>query len=334
MIDNIERGKRIKELIIHSGMERKQLMNMLGVNRITLSHYENGDTIPDAKVKVLAAIFGVSEEYINGESDLRNDFRYTEDVPDLAAQKSQFIRMRSLLVSLGARITLRAQIGDVIYEYDPRKEGLTPYTSFSENGDNIIPIIHEEQLAGMIELSKGNANVYYTVSYKGICKTITYHEMQKWMKNLLMHIQIQLMALTDVAAKIDPIVLNDEIARAIDFVSGIEELTDEEKIEKENANYFMDFCMYTDDIGLDGAGIQKDGIIETKYWDYFSNDQKREIAKIMMKDRKGITLGKDMKLHYDKSNHELGGGYSTKNERDCIRKYIVEADKEANSKRL
>ncbi|WP_049945776.1 helix-turn-helix domain-containing protein [Butyrivibrio sp. LC3010] len=333
MADNSERGKRLKELIIHSGIERKQLMQLLGVNRITLSHYENGDKIPDAKVKVLASIFGVSEKYINGETDIRNDFRYTDDVPDLAAQKTQFMRLRSLLISLGAEIKLRAKIKDVIYQYNPSKEGLTPFTILSECDDNVTDIIYEQQLAELIDLCKEDAFVYYVVTYKGISRTITYHEMQKWMKNILMHIQIQLMDLSDVTAKIDPGVLKDEIERSLDIANGIEELTDDEKMERENLNYFMDLCMYTDSIGFEGFGIPKSGIVEIKNWDVFTENQKREIAKIMMKDRKGIKLGDDMKLHYDRKNHELGDGYSSQTERDHIRKYVIEADEEANRKK-
>ncbi len=63
---------RIKELRQEKKLTQKELANLLGVNMVTLSRYENNNRNPKIdKLEKMSDIFGVTVEYITGESDLK-----------------------------------------------------------------------------------------------------------------------------------------------------------------------------------------------------------------------------------------------------------------------
>lgn len=65
---------RIKELRIHSGLTLQQLSDAVGIGKSTLASYESRGVAPRAdKAKILANYFDVSLEYLQGNSDDRNN---------------------------------------------------------------------------------------------------------------------------------------------------------------------------------------------------------------------------------------------------------------------
>jgi len=65
-------GLRIKELRISKDLTQSQLSKILGVGNTTVSMYENGNSTPDDDIKMkLATYFGVSLDYLMGNTDIR-----------------------------------------------------------------------------------------------------------------------------------------------------------------------------------------------------------------------------------------------------------------------
>lgn len=66
-------GQRIKTLRIEKKMQQKDLSNAMGFSISALQNYENDIRPPSLEKQIaLASFFGVSLEYLRGESDDRN----------------------------------------------------------------------------------------------------------------------------------------------------------------------------------------------------------------------------------------------------------------------
>ncbi|WP_228407541.1 helix-turn-helix domain-containing protein, partial [Lactococcus insecticola] len=66
-------AERLGALRKEKGLTLQQMSNKIGINVSTISNYENGYSIPKIdRLKKLADFFGVSESYILGLSDERN----------------------------------------------------------------------------------------------------------------------------------------------------------------------------------------------------------------------------------------------------------------------
>lgn len=63
---------RIKELRKDAGLTQKEFAKIIGITDASISKYENGEMIPKIdKLEKMSDIFGVTVEYITGESDLK-----------------------------------------------------------------------------------------------------------------------------------------------------------------------------------------------------------------------------------------------------------------------
>ena len=80
---------RLKKLRNEKGINVREMAEILGVSRTSVSRYENDDTDPNSKIIEKAAdYFGVSINYILGRSELRKDpnekiRKALEDDPEL-----------------------------------------------------------------------------------------------------------------------------------------------------------------------------------------------------------------------------------------------------------
>lgn len=69
-------GLRIANLRRMAGMKQKELAKQLNVTSSTVSHYESGTNVPNLSILVsIAEIFGVSADYILGQTDLSMDWQ-------------------------------------------------------------------------------------------------------------------------------------------------------------------------------------------------------------------------------------------------------------------
>lgn len=76
---------RLKELREEAGYSQSVLARKLGVRQSTVGMWENGQNKPqNAKLEMLASIFGVSTDYLLGRSDSKND--NDDDLFDLREQ--------------------------------------------------------------------------------------------------------------------------------------------------------------------------------------------------------------------------------------------------------
>lgn len=69
-------GKRLKTLRIRRGYSQDDVAKLLGIGRTTYLKYESGENKPSRKLKELAALFGVTTDYLLGctkESDTNDD---------------------------------------------------------------------------------------------------------------------------------------------------------------------------------------------------------------------------------------------------------------------
>lgn len=66
-------GSRIKELRTNKGLTQEDLAEILGVNRVNISHYESGkiSNIPSDKLDLLANVFNTNVDYIMGRSNFQ-----------------------------------------------------------------------------------------------------------------------------------------------------------------------------------------------------------------------------------------------------------------------
>lgn len=71
-----EIGLRISKLRRMAGMKQKDLAKLLNVTSSTISHYESGTNVPNVSILVsIAEIFGVSADYILGQTNLCMDWQ-------------------------------------------------------------------------------------------------------------------------------------------------------------------------------------------------------------------------------------------------------------------
>lgn len=69
-------GMRITKLRRMAGMKQKDLARQLNVTASTISHYESGTNVPNVSILVsIAEIFGVSADYILGQTNLCMDWQ-------------------------------------------------------------------------------------------------------------------------------------------------------------------------------------------------------------------------------------------------------------------
>lgn len=62
-------GQRLKQLRLHRGMSQAEVAKLIGVERVTYLQYEKGTNRPVRKLKELAQLFGVTVDYLLGNSD-------------------------------------------------------------------------------------------------------------------------------------------------------------------------------------------------------------------------------------------------------------------------
>ena len=83
---------RLKELRKEKKDTQAELANLMGVNVKTISRWEKGEfEIKPAQAKMLADYFGVSETYLLGYSDLKNEADTKVAVLDEALEKLRTI---------------------------------------------------------------------------------------------------------------------------------------------------------------------------------------------------------------------------------------------------
>ena len=77
---------RLKELRENAGLSQAQLARKLGVGQSTVGMWENGKNKPqNAKLEMLAKIFGVSYDYLMGRNDIQHDNSSGVRVPVLGS---------------------------------------------------------------------------------------------------------------------------------------------------------------------------------------------------------------------------------------------------------
>ena len=65
-------GTRLKRLREEAGMNQGETAELIGISRVSLSHYERGQRLPDIEVlKSFCVLFGVTSDYLIGKSELR-----------------------------------------------------------------------------------------------------------------------------------------------------------------------------------------------------------------------------------------------------------------------
>ena len=91
-------GEKIKTLRKQLGLTQTELGEKLGVQKNAVSKWETGrvDDIPGSKIRVMAALFGVSPAYLidDEEQSLRfDDFTYAmfNETRDLPEEKKQML---------------------------------------------------------------------------------------------------------------------------------------------------------------------------------------------------------------------------------------------------
>ena len=89
---------RLKELRIEKVLSQKALANELGVHYRTLQNWENRETdIKLSQAKMLADYFGVSETYLLGYSDIKNEADIKVAVLDETIEKLVVIKDNMIL---------------------------------------------------------------------------------------------------------------------------------------------------------------------------------------------------------------------------------------------
>lgn len=68
-------GERIKKLRLQSGLTQEELGNSIGAIKQTINKYENGTitNIPTDKIEAMAKVFGVSEAFIMGWEEKKQE---------------------------------------------------------------------------------------------------------------------------------------------------------------------------------------------------------------------------------------------------------------------
>jgi repressor LexA len=67
-------GQRLKELRLEKGLTQEELSKLSGISFPTISRYENGIRNEPKRsiLKTLANFFGVTMDYLSGDSDIRD----------------------------------------------------------------------------------------------------------------------------------------------------------------------------------------------------------------------------------------------------------------------
>lgn len=72
-LDFLAAAQHIKQLRLERGLTQEQLAEQLGLSRVTVTKYESGSITPSVPfAKKMAALFGVSTDYIFGRTEERN----------------------------------------------------------------------------------------------------------------------------------------------------------------------------------------------------------------------------------------------------------------------
>lgn len=67
--------ERFKSLRREKNLTLEELANILGTTKTTLSRYENNKRTPDSEfIRLASKFFGVSTDYLLGETDIRNPY--------------------------------------------------------------------------------------------------------------------------------------------------------------------------------------------------------------------------------------------------------------------
>lgn len=89
-------GDRITQLRKQQKVSQEQLAKQTGVSRTMMGNYERNDNTPSVEVLLkLAKAFGVSVDYLIGESDLssidKENIKRLEDIENLPSQDKEHI---------------------------------------------------------------------------------------------------------------------------------------------------------------------------------------------------------------------------------------------------
>ena len=87
-------GKRIKELRLKNNMTQQQLGNLIGVTKVSICCYENGNRVPSLNTLVdLANVFKVDVDYLLG-----NDYQVSDNTSNylISLSKEEIIFLREL----------------------------------------------------------------------------------------------------------------------------------------------------------------------------------------------------------------------------------------------
>lgn len=81
-------AKRLKNLICESGMQQKDLAEACNVTPSTISRYVNAEREPGMDfIKAVSEKFGVSKDFLLGETDIRHPDLIKEGVLDVLRKK-------------------------------------------------------------------------------------------------------------------------------------------------------------------------------------------------------------------------------------------------------
>ena len=88
-------GDRLRKLRSEKGISQEEVAKYIGISRTGYNRYESGDIKPVRKLKELSKLFGVSTDYILGQS---------EDVASAAPRNDEFYQKYIALSTQGKNI--------------------------------------------------------------------------------------------------------------------------------------------------------------------------------------------------------------------------------------
>lgn len=90
-------ARRLAQLRAEQKLSQQKLADMLEVSKSTISLYETGDTVPDAKMIVrMCEIFGVSCDYFLCQSDYRKEEQAQQTIEDLGLSQQTGQKLNDL----------------------------------------------------------------------------------------------------------------------------------------------------------------------------------------------------------------------------------------------
>ena len=117
-------GERLKEMRLERGMSQAEVAKLIGVERVTYLQYEKGKNKPVRKLKELATLFGVSIDYLLGNS---------ENIPvDVTEKQKELVKGYDSLSTEGQKDLMS------YLDYLKHKEKITSSAIPPTNGENAL----------------------------------------------------------------------------------------------------------------------------------------------------------------------------------------------------